>query len=541
MVKEMMKEPEHAMWHAHSLEKMVEERMGRNSEALKNTVEAVCEMMTALQQELQCFAPLEEEHDRKLRKRAKITLEKSNDSLRRLRGQVDELQKPQKQTATTMSTKCPERKGQLPAEFEGFGAIRRASKALHEALSAAWSSPQLRHSVRLFLNARAAQDVQMEVAIMCYGGQQHMEKPLLLPTTGLVRWGVRSRTIDSTTWINTGLGTPESDPDTTNAPPPTKSERRKRQKVRFGAFTDDNSGTQNARNMNKTSLADSSLQPVATIPPPPAELPLSGHFCSELLQRSAHLAPEREASRSLGHIDSCALDRCRHSFYPAPPDTQSPAQRRWPRLCPDHIVPVDDLLCQPGVHNRLTVVDQLRLALRLASAVLQFSSTPWLHDIWSVRDLAFFRHHEDDDLSTSLQTLHFSNTVLAHDDGKRIACSMSFIPDIDMDRDSSTTASLIQDAQYRHGVRNVTLHSLGVALLSIGRWENVNPDDVEGVRRLAAQSCYLGPKYQELTERVLDCDFGYGKDLRKPRLQEAVHETVVLELETMVAGLELVN
>jgi hypothetical protein len=74
---------------------------------------------------------------------------------------------------------------------------------------------------------------------------------------------------------------------------------------------------------------------------------------------------------------------------------------------------------------------------------------------------------------------------------------------------------------------------------AVRRWEKVDPGDVEGVRRLASQPCFLGPKYRELTERVIDCDFGQGKDLRKPKLQEAVYESVVLELEAMIAVLDL--
>lgn len=111
---------------------------------------------------------------------------------------------------------------------------------------------------------------------------------------------------------------------------------------------------------------------------------------------------------------------------------------------------------------------------------------------------------------------------------------------MDVETAPTPQADELQEAQYKYGVRNVVLYSLGVALLAIGRWEDVDPGDVESVRRLAAgQGCYLGPKYQMLTERVLECDFGYGKDLRKPRLQEAVYEGVVVELEGMIAGLEI--
>src|SRR4051794_27678796 len=103
---------------------------------------------------------------RKLRKRVKITfekeglekqlsaLEKSNDSLRRLREQVSELQKPQSEPGRSRRSLVGAY--QLPADFRKFGAIRRASESLHDALLTTWSSAsknRLSHSVCLFLGA----------------------------------------------------------------------------------------------------------------------------------------------------------------------------------------------------------------------------------------------------------------------------------------------------------------------------------------------------------------------------------------------------
>ena len=83
------------------------------------------------------------------------------------------------------------------------------------------------------------------------------------------------------------------------------------------------------------------------------------------------------------------------------------------------------------------------------------------------------------------------------------------------------------------------LYSLGVALLAIGRWERIDPNNVVGVRQLASQPCYLGPRYRDLTEKVLECNFGYGNDLKKAKLQEALYKDVVLELESMAARLDI--
>jgi hypothetical protein len=39
-----------------------------------------------------------------------------------------------------------------------------------------------------------------------------------------------------------------------------------------------------------------------------------------------------------------------------------------------------------------------------------------------------------------------------------------------------------------------------------------------------------------MTERVIDCDFGCGKDLGRPQLEGALYESVVVELEGKIAG-----
>ncbi|KAH8900697.1 hypothetical protein GQ53DRAFT_632333 [Thozetella sp. PMI_491] len=528
-----MRDPEHAQWRGCSLERDLETRLERNTESLKNIVGEICEAMAKLQNAFQCFTPLEEEQEkdgrlrmeslkfavRKLRKRVKITfekesfesqiarLEKSNDGLRRLREQVSELQR---QPCFAERKTCVSR-GQLPAEFGAYSAIRRASKALHEALTTAWSNtqaPQLRHSVRLFLDAKAEKDVQMEVAILCYN-EQFLQRSLL--QTNLLRLQVHSRTLDSITWSETSLLASSS-----NTLPDLGNGRRKRQKVRFSDF--DGHSIESSEEVPRNGARNTAPDSMST---PTESLSLGGHFCPELSKRS--LSPNLTCTaEGLGHLDSCSQEAFRHCFFPC---SDGPY---CTNLRPGEVVLVDDVLAQP-VHRELTIVGQLRLAHSLVSAVLKFNSTPWMNELWSVRDLAFFQ--QGDDLTKSLQTLHF-DVELVHGRPEQAGTLMDVESPVNLTR-------LREDAQYKYGVRNITLYSLGAALLAIGRWERVDPNDIEGIRRLASQSSYLGRAYQELTQKVLDCDFGYGKDLKTPRLQEAIHETVVLELESMIAKLDL--
>ncbi|KAL6901508.1 hypothetical protein GGI43DRAFT_358302 [Trichoderma evansii] len=529
-IDDMMKNPNHRQWSDYGPSARLDILFGRNLPLLNDVIDDITASITALQNAFQCFLPLEEEKERddnlkskhlkdamrKLRKRVKITieikdfedkiasLEKSNNDLIRLRRQVNELQAP-----SCCAVKRSNITRRLPVEFGTYGTIRRASKALYEALTATWSDtevPRLRHLVKLFLDAKAEADVLMEIAILCYDDVLQ-RRPLL--ETSLTRVQVKSRTIDSIAWSNASLLVPT--PKTDDA----QSGRRKRQKVRFASVSDSSdiaSETSPVASVVSVATSQSSAAPQDS-------LPLTGHFCSELSKRCS--VPDNK--EGLGHIDNSMQEAFRHRFFPCPKDSHSNDMGL------DNVMPMDEALAQ-SAHNRLDIVSQLRLAHRLVSAVLKFNSTPWLNELWNTGDLSFFR--QGDDLPRSLQTLHF---------GVELIHNAPDSEDSAMEVESPVNLGHlpIEDAQYKHGVRNVTLFSLGAALLAIGRWERIDHNDIEGIRRLASQPSYLGAVYQELTQKVLDCDFGYGKDLKKPRLQEAIYEMVVLELESMIASLDI--
>lgn len=197
---------------------------------------------------------------------------------------------------------------------------------------------------------------------------------------------------------------------------------------------------------------------------------------------------------------------------------------------PDEEMLMKEVLEQP-VESLLTIVDQLQLARRLVSAVLKFNSTPWLKEVWNVGDFAFFRRG-DGDMEKSLQTLHFG-VELSHGTPDPKTSLM------EVEQPCSLAHSSIEDAQYKLGIRNLTLYSLGTALLAIGKWKRIDHNDVEGVRRLASERCQLGNNYGNLTKKLLYCDFGCGEDLERVGLEEAIYETIILELESMIARLDV--
>lgn len=186
------------------------------------------------------------------------------------------------------------------------------------------------------------------------------------------------------------------------------------------------------------------------------------------------------------------------------------------------IVSTKEILSNPA-ETSVTFVDQLKLARSFALAVLKFHSTPWLKEYFSLQDLCFFRLGNSD-LSTWVQTAHIGFDFVP-------------IPTEDMD-DGGNDA--LEDAKLAYGVRNLTLWGLGTVLLQIGRWSVIeSPDDMVQVRRLAQRVPMLGRRYRDLTKQCLECDFAYGDDLAKPRLQQAVYEHVVCGLTDMIGSLDI--
>ncbi|KAK2030580.1 hypothetical protein LX32DRAFT_637980 [Colletotrichum zoysiae] len=188
-------------------------------------------------------------------------------------------------------------------------------------------------------------------------------------------------------------------------------------------------------------------------------------------------------------------------------------------------MPLQSIFQYP-VERTLSVPDQIRLALKLVKGVLQFQSTPWLQPLWRLQDLAYFK--PTDDLATALATLHISSE-LSH--ARQQGALMSY----------SDNNEPLGEAQMIHGIRNLTMYSLGVALLQVGEWEAaLATDDVARVRRAAdrATGGRLGRRYQRVIQQCLDCDFGFGKDLAAPELQNAVYRDVVCELEGLIYTLE---
>lgn len=257
------------------------------------------------------------------------------------------------------------------------------------------------------------------------------------------------------------------------------------------------------------------------------DLRSSPDICSVLARKTrSYQEPKREET-CIGYIDT-TVDKYRHLFFSGD-NRKSESLQVKPQ---GELTPVYELLSQP-LDNTLTVVDQLKLVRTLVSAMLQFHATPWLSEYWGLQDIGFFRCG-DEFSDASLRSLHLTTgfSSKGHDDDQVFIDAAEDYPKLNM-------STAIEDAKFQYGIRNLPLYCLGVVLLQIGHWALVDGGDIGRIRRLAVQSCRLGPRYKNIAQRCLDCDFGLGNDLCTPQLQKAVQSTVLDELTDMIDSLNI--
>ena len=180
----------------------------------------------------------------------------------------------------------------------------------------------------------------------------------------------------------------------------------------------------------------------------------------------------------------------------------------------------------------LEVEDQLKLALKTALAILQYNDTPWLAERWRLGNMSYFGSQQCFD-EIALKTLHLSSQISRPNH----TAVMDYI---------QSTENAVSD-EIKYGINNIPLFFLGVALLEIAHWTRLEnkmlprdqEDAVYTARRLALGRAPLGPEYQKIVQKCLQCNFGFGTKLNSKSLQTAVYNDVVCELEDMIERLSV--
>ncbi|OLN96893.1 hypothetical protein CCHL11_02467 [Colletotrichum chlorophyti] len=407
------------------------------------------------------------------------SLRSSNHDLKGLREQISKYHKPRMHVSIRTKTS----KG---GNWKNPVRIRQVSKALYEALVRTWNCSQpghMGHTMKLFVEThRVNEQVQMNMAILEVRSQ-HLGWIRELQPVGQ-------------------LSSPENWPPTSQRP---------LEVVRLAETTAHTS----IKATEHPSL-DSSDQ-AATFDF--SDLGTSKDICRDLTRQLS--------ATCLGYIDSRLEEAFRYSFYPVENNISGAVKSSSAKH--KAIVSVDEVLDERS-GDFLSTVDRLKLARSLVSAVLNFHSTPWLNEFWRLRDLAFFRMSQGEEVADVLRTLHMGVEVSQRTIGS-VEC-------VENATNCPNTCQVTEDERLSRGIDNLTLYSLGVALLQIDRWANIEPSDVLTVRKTALRPSLLGLRYQSITQKCLRCDFGCGSDLTKPGLQEAVYEHVVGALEAMISSLD---
>ncbi|KAK7927467.1 hypothetical protein PG985_004465 [Apiospora marii] len=491
-----------ARWDSDELQAELKEYMGRKYEDFQETVAEIRDCTTALNEKLNVgledagSPEVKVRTSERIHQAVHVMVKKSGYQaiLEELKEAVQELKRLRKSAAKIQqcpSKSRPKRVRPLP---ESFQQVAEHSRSFYDALRAFWScfqSQHTSHDLRLLLDSR--KDGSLRV-IVRYRTQDGFET-----RNGLLDLFVRSQslrlihiTMPSTSVATTYCAGREERPS-------------KSRRVRF---SDDCVSSAAVIDKAGDALAP---QPLGDTGPKPLDLCSSGDMCTQLCTQT---------SRCGGYLDT--PEHLRHHLSPVCNDSCDHTQCFNPKRLGEPSL-LDEIFKLP-VERSISVPAQLRLALSLVKGVLQFQSTPWLQPLWRLQDLSFFQVNEG--LAASLDTLHIGTELTK---GKQ--------RDTVMANGSEDLAS----AQLIHGVRNLTMHSLGVALLQIGQWGALKPEDIVEVRRIAdlsARDSRLGPRFQKLTRQCLDCDFGFGKDLSQSELQGAIYRDVVCELEGLIHTLE---
>ncbi|OHF01591.1 hypothetical protein CORC01_03081 [Colletotrichum orchidophilum] len=503
-VDEMLDDPDHPEWMNVDLDRNITVWLGSNREAYLCTVEACSEALEGLREQCKEFEAVYAQQKtgerlkdtvRRLRKvqegfkiaineaeycRVIANLKESTEALILLRTQILDLEKGG--TAIRVKSRPPP-----PNEWASVQKTRRASQALHEALSEAWNCGQAvheRHFVKLFTESELiCNEIQLSLA---FASQDNAHETGFSTLVELV---VRSQALEHPKLPSIRLPT----------------------------------GKDVLRSSNRVIEVDTDLPRTDPQSHISYDLRSTKDFCWELTQRAQPL-PQKAATVCIGHLDITTDPGYRYSFFPRLHDI----------ACCNQAVSLSQML-NSSTWDSVSIVTKLKLARALVLAILRFHSTPWLNDVWRLQDLSIFSRSQDD-LSETLGTLHVGVGLAQKDTRRQVADSTDEI----QVAANHQTAGADYD-QLLYGVDNLSLHSLGVALLQIDRWQSLEietPDDIVGVRRMSRCRFSLGPQYGEITRKCLRCDFGHGYDLTKPELQEAVYNNTIGVLEEMIGVLD---
>ncbi|KAJ8113477.1 hypothetical protein OPT61_g4410 [Boeremia exigua] len=416
----------------------------------------------------------------------------------------------------------------IPANIE---TIRVASQRLHEALCRSWRCKNAAHPMhlaRLCIQTRVFNEPQFKLAVACQDSSHDHDtviRNLQAPSFWLYVDSLGLSSTDTSKPVTANGATATISQTSFHGPSSGATSRRSR----FKASAGDGVKKIHQRMAIRLSFSPKAdVQVVSTETEPP--IPLNSVSVAPVLQpmnlrrqdnMCQYIAQTWDDSNAageafcLGYLEGSHI--CKHMFYLRPLEhsivTQDITPTSWT---------LADAMREVREHE-LTHELRLRLAHRTASAMLTFHHTPWLCERWRLKHMHYLgsKHLLDE---TAIESLHLTSEIF---------------PDHQPD---PLDAETILNDKLTHGIENPSIFSLGLALLQIGRWELIEDqlceqdqnNEILAARRLVCRTSHLGPKYEELTRRCLQCNFGCSTELEDEDLKAALYNDVVRRLDALI-------
>ncbi|KAL2071259.1 hypothetical protein VTL71DRAFT_12494 [Oculimacula yallundae] len=570
LAKEMLKEKDHPSWQDDTLKKRIVEQLGSSREACEATVEMIVAKLKSIEEDAEDFGiilqesiPLRSFGDKawrsRIQKKLKFCFSESRlseylDDLRKLNQDFRTLAKQtgrlDKQTSSSVApnpvTAFP------PQKVKESRLIQRASAQLYDAIGIACQS-HTEHYAHFQLLPKNVNSTDTEEAFVRFNIAFTHDQTGALATLEPVWIAVDSSFLQNTSTASSQSIIQPGEPSSLSqalgrtlapASPHPRKKLKTQKTVRFMQSPPTcsmsrplTSQPQQTCSGNSPTAQDQQMKPPCTAltskPSQHSSLPdfcIQHDFCHQLRKSCTYSrSPE---NKYIGYFQKSGP--CKHLVYFAAPV----AVHNYTQ--PESLAAIIGLMARKAESEQFLEYERLRLATRLAEAVLQFHATPLLKGYWHSDDVIFFRNGKPDD-SASISSPHLNVQVGSTKSPKSIA------------QDSQDV-----DNVTGHMIRNPYLFSLGVVLIELafqaplrslyntrelntGQFSALS-DFIVASRLSKTISSSLGPMYGKVVRKCLGCDFGQGTtDLSDEKLQAAVYQDVVCELEKLERGFALLQ
>ncbi len=507
--RQMLADIDHLGWHDRDVATLYLERLGDSRSAFEDCIELISAKLAFMKQKLEHLDTGEDHSGKSLKKRVVYAFKESNieSALAALREKTQDLVTLIDLSEPQQTPKADRPTANLPRkEIERFARINQTAENLYQALGQACTK-HTDHQAHLSLETVHSNAAQIRFTIafsrLSLGNAVELGNTTTKSAWLTVESSISGRleaTTDASSLAKTQLSLKRArDEEATQ-----KDAKASKKSVRF----QDPSSTPDAIPRMSTILnkaPSSDLENLCT----------GSNFCDRLQKFISKAQPSNEAVGFL-HLSG----ESKHLIYI---ESKTQLIMQAPPTLTTLLGALRDQRTE-GISG-LSLASRISLARQLATAVLQFQSTPWLGKTWGSRRVLVSQSETDETEERSSQAF-----ISAQIEG----------PNGSLARADSFPSVLV--------VRNHLLFSLGVMLLELAFQkplvEMIRASDKDSAHagnaeylaadRLSRQvSNHMGVRYAEVVRKCIHCYFASGNDLKQSKLQAEFYQDVVCELEKL--------